>query len=821
MKNKKTKTILITSFLIILQITLILITNTISSYETTANNKVIEGTISKRQGKQVSVNFNSNGGTPLSFEEKDVRVNDTYGNLPTTSKEDYTVVGWRVNTLPIEYEEMDYIHFNTGNYIDLELIPTNHEVDIKFDYETYTSDEFLFGTSQGSQYFYTSAYNNKYAFGHDGNMSWTGYGTWTTGDHHLIYNGDNNEIIMDDELFESGNGISATTNLWLGRRGSDANLNGKIYYVKITDKETGKLVRNLIPCYRKSDEVIGMYDLVNDVFYTNKGTSNFTKGNTINIITSTSRVTIEDNHTLYAIWGYSPKVTLDSNGGNLANTTREYNYDSNYGNLPSVTKAGYTFMGWSPYLMPDEYQEVEYIKFNSGNYIDTGIIPTNHKLEIEFDYLTYTSDEFLFGTSQGSGYYYTAGYSNKYVFGHDGNMSWTGYGTWTTGDHHLIYNDNNHKIILDGETLEEGNNISASTTLWLGKRDSTANLNGKIYYVKITDKPTGKLVRYLIPCYRKTDNVIGMYDVINQVFYINNGSGTFEKGKDKVFIDNIEYVNKDSKLVENFDHTLYALWGNNPEVTFDPKGGTVTPSSKTYTYNSNYTDLPTPTKEGYTFKGWKYGVYNGLDYITTTGTEYIDTNYALWKDPNWKIEMKFEVSQHYNYNNMLGSLGTTKTSNEIWIDSSGNYKIRFNDSSATTITQISLNTPYTIIHDNTGQSLLNYVNGELVKTTSRANTSFNYKLGFAHREGSQYLKGKIYYLKFYSNGELIRNLRPTYRITDNTVGMYDLVENKFFPNAGTNDFGKGNTTNTGYDFISVDSNTKMITNKDHTLYAVW
>lgn len=43
-------------------------------------------------------------------------------------------------------------------------------------------------------------------------------------------------------------------------------------------KEGGVLVTDLIPCYRKSDDVIGMYDTVTDTFYTNAGTGVFTKG---------------------------------------------------------------------------------------------------------------------------------------------------------------------------------------------------------------------------------------------------------------------------------------------------------------------------------------------------------------------------------------------------------------------------------------------------------------------------------------------------------------------------------------------------------------
>ena len=51
---------------------------------------------------------------------------------------------------------------------------------------------------------------------------------------------------------------------------------GKTYYFKIYKNK--KLIRHFIPCYRKSDGVIGLYDLVNDVFYTNSGTGEFEKG---------------------------------------------------------------------------------------------------------------------------------------------------------------------------------------------------------------------------------------------------------------------------------------------------------------------------------------------------------------------------------------------------------------------------------------------------------------------------------------------------------------------------------------------------------------
>ena len=37
----------------------------------------------------------------------------------------------------------------------------------------------------------------------------------------------------------------------------------------------------LIPCYRKADNVVGMYDIIHDTFYTNEGTGTFTKGGNV------------------------------------------------------------------------------------------------------------------------------------------------------------------------------------------------------------------------------------------------------------------------------------------------------------------------------------------------------------------------------------------------------------------------------------------------------------------------------------------------------------------------------------------------------------
>ena len=42
----------------------------------------------------------------------------------------------------------------------------------------------------------------------------------------------------------------------------------------------------------------------------------------------------------------------------------------------------------------------------------------------------------------------------------------------------------------------------------------------------------GVLVREFIPCYRKADSVAGLYDLANNTFYTNAGSGVFVVGSD-------------------------------------------------------------------------------------------------------------------------------------------------------------------------------------------------------------------------------------------------------------------------------------------------
>ncbi len=95
-----------------------------------------------------------------------------------------------------------------------------------------------------------------------------------------------------------------------------------------------------------------------------------------------------------------------------------------------------------------------------------------------------------------------------------------------------------------------------------------------------------------------------------------NGSGTQFVNEAGTFVNNL-YTKTPSSINTSFstEVTLYAKWTpNNYTLTFNYNGGNVGALTKTVTYGNTYTDLPTPTRTGYTFGGW-YGSYNGSSYV--------------------------------------------------------------------------------------------------------------------------------------------------------------------------------------------------------------
>ena len=263
----------------------------------------------------------------------------------------------------------------------------------------------------------------------------------------------------------------------------------RIRSCKIYDNDT--LIRDFVPCYRKSDNEAGMYDLVNNVFYTNAGTGTFLRG------------------------------------GVAQNTARDLNIE------PEMVKTNP-----NPLRLPADYQEVEYIESTGTQYIDTGVNGTaKGTYEIKFNMLGKEAISY-------EQYFAGDGTSNKTgkLFTHTSNSC---VNIQTNGTSTKLFNIENvvHTVsVTDTAVLVDGVSKTSYTpgawgtlTYYVFNAHGEPNLMSsmRLYYLKMYSD--GVLVRNFIPCYRKSDNVAGLYDLVNGTFYTNAGSGTFTIGNEVIY----------------------------------------------------------------------------------------------------------------------------------------------------------------------------------------------------------------------------------------------------------------------------------------------
>ena len=192
------------------------------------------------------------------------------------------------------------------------------------------------------------------------------------------------------------------------------------------------------------------------------------------------------------------------------------------------------------------YTQVEYIESSGTQYIDTGVKPThNTSAKIEFSITKATSGQDypkIYGcssTSNGAFFlqadtitniFRTVSYQN--IDGYRANATTT----FSYGKKYEIVHSRN-TLLIDG-TFHTSVDLSAYNSdinifIFVLNSNGTPNAQyayAKLYSMKIYENED--LVRDFMPCYRKSDNVIGLYDKVNKQFYTNAGSGAFSKGDD-------------------------------------------------------------------------------------------------------------------------------------------------------------------------------------------------------------------------------------------------------------------------------------------------
>ena len=192
-------------------------------------------------------------------------------------------------------------------------------------------------------------------------------------------------------------------------------------------------------------------------------------------------------------------------------------------------------------ILPPEYQAVEYIESTGTQFIqlpygfdDTDVITITASIDTDYGTdkfilcpMTWNNNQNRFAIVGVFSKYYCVGYGSSST----GNTKLVP-NTENDGDVHTwTYSDHLFKIPKLGLERSVSNLQFGGTTtnlkLFYGYNVLT---KGKVSYYK-HKKANGNTYE-LIPCFRISDDVIGMYDRINNVFYTNDGTGTFLKGAD-------------------------------------------------------------------------------------------------------------------------------------------------------------------------------------------------------------------------------------------------------------------------------------------------
>ena len=195
--------------------------------------------------------------------------------------------------------------------------------------------------------------------------------------------------------------------------------------------------------------------------------------------------------------------------------------------------------------LPNEYQEVEYIESTGTQYIDTGYCPYKTKTEVKFKYTgsSNVSGVYILASWTSNNRYYPVSYTgtlngvkyNQFRTANKTNI-YTNLGAYDSEVHSVIYNDEENKVYFDNilkTTVTDLDTPNTNSIYLFAMHGSTGAENSsscRIFSVKLMDKITNTIARNFIPCYRKSDNEIGMYDLVSNQFYTNAGTGVFLMG---------------------------------------------------------------------------------------------------------------------------------------------------------------------------------------------------------------------------------------------------------------------------------------------------
>lgn len=219
-----------------------------------------------------------------------------------------------------------------------------------------------------------------------------------------------------------------------------------------------------------------------------------------------------------------------SNGALVAQTARSSEitangtYDTTLNDEVTVNVSGGGGGGAEPSL-PSAYQEVEYLVSDGAEWITSDLpMVKGDIISLKFEVLSRV-EQTAIGNRSASAARWDAGWQNGSFYANNACYNITS----------IPDSASNIWEALIAITTATSTGFNYGSYLYSTKYPS----HGRLYTLRIFRAQRNSdgtvsvaLTAKYVPCYRKSDDVIGFYDVVNEAFYTNSGSGQFDKGGD-------------------------------------------------------------------------------------------------------------------------------------------------------------------------------------------------------------------------------------------------------------------------------------------------
>jgi len=178
--------------------------------------------------------------------------------------------------------------------------------------------------------------------------------------------------------------------------------------------------------------------------------------------------------------------------------------------------------------------------------------------------------------------------------------------------------------------------------------------------------------------------------------------------------------------------------------------------------------------------------YQEVEYLESSGTQYIDSGVAPNQDTKVQVRMQKSSTQG-SYPKLFGS-EIAYLDKSLKVDIRPVYEIAYGTFASSTGISCLENT----IYDITFEHNLFTSNNESFSfsTTANVDSGYNIYIFACNRSGNplEYSRVKLFNFQIYDNNVLVRNFVPCYRKADNVAGLYDMINDVFYTNAGTGTF---------------------------------